>query len=1614
VALNSIDIHLNAFANFNPVYAEVTKLKAAMADMQNSSFGSTLTTDYVSNLQNAQSQFNSLVSSTRAFNVQSVQMADSVQRFSAQLQSGQLKLGQYFSMWRQGTHGVATDLDNLATQQARVARSTVIPDTLHAGYAQVITDLNGTVTATEKAAFYQSAYNTVLRDGANKLIDFGKNMQWAGRQMTVGLTVPLALFASQASQAYLAFDKQMTDMLKVYGAHAVVQSQATLDAIKGQVTELASTLAHTLGIAMTDTAAIAATFSQIGLEGQDLINSTKATAELMKLGNLTATNAAQSMVAIQNVFKLSGSQAMDAVNFLNAAKHSTSTSMQDIIDAIPRVGPILQQMGGTYKDFVTLLVGMRESGVPAAQAANAIKSMMASLINPTTKAVDTFNNLGISLRSIVAKDSKNPLKMIEDLQQGLDKLPSTARTQAIEQLFGKFQFARVEALLNNLGQKGSQTEKVLELYNQSNEQLAAVAQQELTVATKGTPAAAFATMKASLQADLMPLGQGFLQLMTKIGNVVDTIVKGFNHLGALKGVILGALGFAALIGPLVMFVGLMSNLIGNVFKGVNYLRMFKEGFNQATDVGLVGRFNAGLQNMSNFYKEIDVNVLAAAHSQDLMTLSVENSAKAFDILKIAVQNLTTQIASLNATTAIGGISGTASVMTEAGVAAKTLTAGEAMQMLLPLGLATGGTVPGSGNGDTIPAMLTPGEFVMSKSAASKYRPVLDAMNKGSLRGYNAAGEVTEEKSGSVSSSGGYVFAHGMDNKPLSQYEFQQLKGLFAGIANPKGLARRMQDATSATGLSNYGFILPESANQGKMSPANLAAEFSGENISRTMAPIYHAYAQQLGMTLKEALANPQIAEQMHNDIRRFAEKISVEIGSLTTKAVSDPQFYEALKTAELELSNGFSKTLQNAVKDSKGTYTLGIFGGDVNRGTRGERQTIAEKETTARDILGLKQGVKSYKDVGTQAYREMGQAIQESFAGLAQSATALAEGSMSALKIASPSVAMEEIGKNAGLGAIQGLEATIPEAKVAGEKIGGTIAMSAEQMALPGMGNIGGATALEGELAAGEVGLAKSGFLSKMMGGLKGIAKSPVKMGTAALVVQMALPVVESAIPNKIGGVNTQPGKNIVSSVAGDAATGAMIGSFIPGVGTAVGAAVGGLFGLFKSVKHEVDQHTQDVNNNIKKTFAEQMTSIQKGAKDYNDALVGQLNYAASQVKPNLVTTGQGFRGLGQNLQTTDKNQTATNYKDLTQQAKDLSDTLAGQFQILTQSTGTIEQYNTEMQALKKSTADTTGTAHAFSLAIKANGDPAAKAALASIEKQAGSAKLTTDQLMSSLIAVMQGADAASLLKDPSKLQDAIKQFYAGLAQNQNNPDYKDPAVVAQQAQAAAAQKLSKYYTDLMKPYQGIKSLIEAQAAAQKKYNDQLKETQDYQSKQMSYFNQMKQATISGDYLGAAQAKQSASFTQAQFAATMAGNATSDQLAAVNNIIAQLTNEKDSNTPASKNKIKALTSTQTKSFLGGLSTTDYAALTADITRQNSANVGLAQGLASGSPFQGTQVSQTFNFQGALITNPTDFTNQVSAQAAQAVSAAAAKAAAKGGGSHKVIVKPKSTARVVRT
>lgn len=125
-----------------------------------------------------------------------------------------------------------------------------------------------------------------------------------------------------------------------------------------------------------------------------------------------------------------------------------------------------------------------------------------------------------------------------------------------------------------------------------------------------------------------------------------------------------------------------------------------------------------------------------------------------------VLNTTTKPAEATATVAVTGAMGAlATAAISATVALKAMAASGLASPLKFLGAATGGAIYGAGTGtsDSIPAMLSNGEYVIRAAAVDKLGvPFLDALNTGDYNGFSTGGLVTPSfgESGKAQNGGG--------------------------------------------------------------------------------------------------------------------------------------------------------------------------------------------------------------------------------------------------------------------------------------------------------------------------------------------------------------------------------------------------------------------------------------------------------------------------------------------------------------------------------------------------------------------------------------------------------------------------------------------------------------------------------------------------------------------------------------------------------------------------------------------------------------------------------------------------------------------------------------------
>jgi hypothetical protein len=404
-----ISTKIVADADFSGLIADVHKVTASLSKLQEQLASSNKM--LANNVAVINRNFSDTLRSTGQFSSHFVSLTSDVEKFGKNLDSGRLKLRDYFNTYQGHIKTSGGLIRELAKQQVAMQNAVLQPLGRNAqGLMQfnvhVPRGLDAIKNKTALARQELAIMNKVIQDGAGQLINWGKNTQWAGRQLTVGLTLPLAAFGKAAADAFKQADQELTRLTKVYGDVAGTSTQE-LGRVRREVIAVSKELSAAYGTNFNETISLAADIAATGKKGQELLDSVKETSRLAVLGEVDRQEAMKATLAIQSAFKQNTQELSDSINFLNAVENQTSTTLNDLVEAIPKAGPVIKGLGGSVQDLALYLTAMREGGISASEGANALKSALASLINPTDKAVGQFKSFGIDLLGIVNENAGN-------------------------------------------------------------------------------------------------------------------------------------------------------------------------------------------------------------------------------------------------------------------------------------------------------------------------------------------------------------------------------------------------------------------------------------------------------------------------------------------------------------------------------------------------------------------------------------------------------------------------------------------------------------------------------------------------------------------------------------------------------------------------------------------------------------------------------------------------------------------------------------------------------------------------------------------------------------------------------------------------------------------------------------------------------------------------------------------------------------------------------------------------------------------------------------------------------------------------------------------------------
>jgi TP901 family phage tail tape measure protein len=273
-----------------------------------------------------------------------------------------------------------------------------------------------------------------------------KNTQWMGRQMMEGITLPIVGLGTMAVRSFTAVSGEMIQLKKVteFGADYVKLEKS----IRG--------VSREFGVSRKSATALFKDIAALGVEGEDNIAKfADSVSQIAMVGDTDTTTAMQFFRTMNAVFAEGNTSQKGLENTtelmaqMSAVADETSLQLSDLAQAFPEVAPVMKQMGFTAGGTAAALAGMYKAGIPASEAAHALKFSLQRLVNPTKKSSDLINEIGFSLFDASGATQDADMHIMS-LGKSLRGMSAEAQSQALGNLFGNRQTARMQTFFTDV------------------------------------------------------------------------------------------------------------------------------------------------------------------------------------------------------------------------------------------------------------------------------------------------------------------------------------------------------------------------------------------------------------------------------------------------------------------------------------------------------------------------------------------------------------------------------------------------------------------------------------------------------------------------------------------------------------------------------------------------------------------------------------------------------------------------------------------------------------------------------------------------------------------------------------------------------------------------------------------------------------------------------------------------------------------------------------------------------------------------------------------------------------------------------------------------------------
>lgn len=408
------------------------------------------------------------------------------------------------------------------------------------------TQANQSATAVQKIA-----------SAGEKLKTTGDNISNVGQKLLPATAAVTALGGASLKTA-ADFESSMSQVQATMGI-----TKDSMSTVNGQSVNTMETLGNLAKKMGSETAFSATECSQAlnylalaGYNTEQMCNTLPTVLNLAAAGGIDLASASDMVTDDMSALGMGVDEAGTMVDQMAKTASTTNTSVAQLGEGILTIGATAKSVKGGTAELNTALGILANNGIKGAEGGTHLRNIILSLQNPTDKAADAMELLGVQVY-----DSQGNMRsmndILGDLNTSMDGMTSAEKDNIISKIFNKTDLAAANALLANTGKSWDDLQNSITNSGGAAQQMADTQldnlQGQLTI------------LKSALEGLAISFGELLMPALKSIVGWVQKFVDWLNSMdeGTKKVIVTIALIVGAL-GPVLIIIGKVISAVGTI------------------------------------------------------------------------------------------------------------------------------------------------------------------------------------------------------------------------------------------------------------------------------------------------------------------------------------------------------------------------------------------------------------------------------------------------------------------------------------------------------------------------------------------------------------------------------------------------------------------------------------------------------------------------------------------------------------------------------------------------------------------------------------------------------------------------------------------------------------------------------------------------------------------------------------------------------------------------------------------------------------------------------------------------------------------------------------------